>query len=94
MILYAGKNKLDKNCPTRVGFVVSKKVSKRAVKRNKIKRLMREKVRQLFIEDSLEILNTYQSLIFYAKPKILELEFNKISYIILTLFDMLANKKI
>ena len=95
MILYAGKNKLDKNCPTRVGFVVSKKVSKRAVKRNKIKRLMREKVRQMFLDnDSLNLLNAYQSLILSAKPKIIELENKEISNIILTLFDMLANKNI
>ena len=95
MILYAGKNKLDKNCPTRVGFVVSKKVSKRAVKRNKIKRLMREKVRQMFLDnDSLNLLNTYQSLILSAKPKIIELENKEISNIILILFDMLANKNI
>ena len=95
MILYAGKNKLDKNCPTRVGFVVSKKVSKRAVKRNKIKRLMREKVRQMFLDnDSLNLLNAYQSLILSAKPKIIELENKEISNIILILFDMLANKNI
>ncbi len=95
MILYAGKNKLDKNCPIRVGFVVSKKVSKRAVKRNKIKRLMREKVRQMFLDnDSLNLLNAYQSLILSAKPKIIELENKEISNIILTLFDMLANKNI
>ena len=39
--LFAGIVKKE-DCPTKVGFVVSKKVHKRAVKRNRLKRLMRE----------------------------------------------------
>ena len=34
-----------KNSPVKIGFVVSKKTHKRAVKRNRIKRLMRESIR-------------------------------------------------
>ena len=51
IVLYIGRIKFDKNCPTRVGFVVSKKVHKRAVKRNKIKRLMRENIRLILKKD-------------------------------------------
>ena len=92
--MFCGKKKTS-DYPTKIGFVVSKKIHKRAVKRNKIKRLMREKVRQMFLDnDSLNLLNTYQSLILSAKPKIIELENKEISNIILTLFDMLANKNI
>ena len=48
IVMYSGKIKTDKNCPTRVGFVVSKKIHKRAVKRNKIKRFMRESIKFFF----------------------------------------------
>ena len=91
--LYAGKNKLDKNCPTRVGFVVSKKVHKRAVKRNRIKRLMRENVRLMFKNNEADILNNYQSLIFFAKPQILDKNIYEIRNTILILLNKLANKK-
>ena len=94
MILYAGKIKQDKNCPTRVGFVVSKKVHKRAVKRNKIKRLMRENIRLMLKNDEFATLNEYQSLIFFAKEEILEKTFEEIRNTILILLEKLAIKKI
>jgi ribonuclease P protein component len=94
MITYAGKEKTDKNCPTRVGFVVSKKVHKRAVKRNKIKRLMRENIRLMFKNEECETLNQYQSLIFFAKEEILEKTFEEIRNTILILLEKLAIKKI
>ena len=94
IVLYAGKIKTDKNCPTRVGFVVSKKVHKRAVKRNKIKRLMRENIRLMFKNEECETLNQYQSLIFFAKEEILEKTFEEIRNTILILLEKLAIKKI
>ena len=94
IVLYAGKIKTDKNCPTRVGFVVSKKVHKRAVKRNKIKRLIRENIRLMLKNNELAELNNYQSLIFMAKEDILEKTFEEIRNTILILMDKLANKKI
>ena len=92
MVVYAGKPKTDKNCPTRVGFVVSKKVHKRAVKRNRIKRLIRENIRLMFKNNELAELNNYQSLIFIAKENILEKTFDEIRYTILILLDKLAKK--
>ena len=94
IILYEVKPKEDKNCPTRVGFVVSKKVHKRAVKRNKIKRLMRENIRLMFKNEECETLNQYQSLIFFAKEEILEKTFEEIRNTILILLEKLAIKKI
>lgn len=94
IVVYAGKIKTDKNCPTRVGFVVSKKIHKRATKRNRIKRLIRENIRLMLKNSELEEINNYQSIIFVAKKDILNKNFEEIRNTILILMDELANKKI
>ena len=94
MITYAGKEKTDKNCPTRVGFVVSKKVHKRATKRNRIKRLMRENIRLMIKNKELASIDNYQSLIFIAKQNMLNKNFEEIRNTILILMDKIANKNI
>ena len=62
---------------TKVGFVVSKKVHKRAVKRNRIKRLMRESYR-LQIKQSL-VNNRYLSVIFVGSSKLIDKSFEQIN---------------
>ena len=94
IVLYAGKIKTDKSCPTRVGFVVSKKIHKRAVIRNRIKRIMRENIRLMFKKNELDILDSYQSLIFMAKEGILDRNNEEIRNTILILLNKLANKNI
>ena len=75
--LFAGILKKDES-PTKVGFVVSKKVHKRAVKRNRLKRLMRESYRLLLKENNLGNSQKYLSLIFVGTEKALGKNFNEI----------------
>ncbi len=75
--LFAGILKKD-DSPTKVGFVVSKKVHKRAVKRNRLKRLMRESYRLLLKENNLGNSQKYLSLIFVGTEKALGKNFNEI----------------
>lgn len=74
LILYVGNKKRNESLPTRVGFVVGKKVSKKAVIRNRIKRQMREAYKELR-----EVgLREYQNLIFIARPGIIESDYKQI----------------
>lgn len=74
--LFLGKVKQNEY-PTKVGFVVSKKIHKRAVKRNRIKRLMRESYRLLIKEGAVS--DKYISLIFVASSKLLNMDYNGIN---------------
>ncbi len=66
--LFAGLKKKNTN-PTLAGFVVSKKTHKRAVKRNRLKRLMRESYRLLLKENAVGNSQDYMSLIFVGHEK-------------------------
>ena len=75
--LFAGIKKKE-NFPTKVGFVVSKKVHKRAVKRNRLKRLMRESYRLLLKEGQLGNSQKYMSLVFMGSDRALGKSFAEI----------------
>jgi ribonuclease P protein component len=89
IIMFCGKKK-DDEYPTKIGFVVSKKIHKRAVKRNRIKRLMRESLR-LYIKSNPNFNRKYKSLIFVATSKLLEKDFNEINYSIKKLMSTVEN---
>ena len=57
--------------------MVSKKIHKRAVRRNRIKRLMRESVR-LYIKDCENFDTKYMSLIFVASSRLLDKNFKEV----------------
>ncbi len=75
--LFAGIAKKE-DYPTKAGFVVSKKVHKRAVKRNRLKRLMRESYRILLKENNLGNSQKYVSLVFVGSEHALGKSFKQI----------------
>ena len=87
--LFAGIEKKEKETLTRVGFVVSKKTHKRAVKRNRLKRLMRESYRLLLKSGELANSQKYMSLIFVGHEKALSKKFDEVQIIIKKLLQEL-----
>ena len=83
--LFVGIKKTDDNQPTRVGFVVSKKTHKRAVRRNRLRRLMRESYRILQKENNLGNSQNHLSLIFVGGEKALDKTFLEMKEIVLKL---------
>ena len=75
--MFAGIEKKEYT-KTKVGFVVSKKVHKRAVKRNRLRRLMRESYRLLLKENNLGNSQKYLSLVFLGTENALGKNFNEI----------------
>ncbi|MDD3236572.1 MAG: ribonuclease P protein component [Candidatus Gastranaerophilales bacterium] len=88
-VAYLGREKKDTSLPTRFGFVVSKKFHKRAVKRNRIKRLMREAVRLFLKKDGAKSFEKYQSLIIIPKQRALNPKFSDVVFFMENIFEKL-----
>lgn len=82
VVLWVGKKKTDEIYPTKVGFVVGKKTHKRAVRRNRLKRLMRESYRLLLKENNLGNSQKFMSLIFIGYEKSLDKSFLEMKEIV------------
>ena len=93
IVLWVGKKKENIDYPTKAGFVVSKKTHKRAVKRNRLKRLMRESYRLLQKENQISKSQEYISLIFIGFEKALDKDFYEIKKIIYNLLVNIKNSR-
>ncbi len=87
--MFAGIKKKDAESLTRVGFVVSKKTHKRAVKRNRLKHLMRESYRLALKNNELGNSQNYMSLIFVGTDHALGKSFAEIQNIVNNLIQRL-----
>lgn len=87
--LFAGITKKSEDTNTLAGFVVSKKTHKRAVKRNRLKRLMREAYRLMLKSNDLGNSQNYMSLIFVGGEKALDKNFTEIQNILSSLIRRL-----
>lgn len=93
IVLWVGKKKTDSQFPTKAGFVVSKKTHKRAVKRNRLKRLMRESYRLLLKEGKISKSQQFISLIFIGYERALDKSFFEMKDIIDKLLDNIGETK-
>ncbi len=77
LILYVGQKNKNPQYPTKVGFVVGKKIHKKATKRNRIKRHIREAFKKYKIKHP-EYNNYWYSIIFLARNDSLDTDFNQV----------------
>ena len=77
---------IKKNISTRFGYIVSKKVDKKAVVRNKIKRIFRE-ISRMAIKDNIVLNNDYEII---AKKDIVNKSFWEIKD---TIYSLLKEEK-
>ncbi len=85
--IYFGREKNNPDISTKFAFVVSKKIHKRAVVRNRIRRLMRECVRLMIKNNQSPALNKYLSIIFVAKYNAVHADFMQIDNSVKSLLD-------
>jgi ribonuclease P protein component len=89
LCIYFGKEKTSDDITTKIAFVVSKKIHKRAVVRNRIKRLMRESIRLIIKNNEFNNIHKYISIIFIARSNAINKNFNEIDF---SVRNLLKNK--
>jgi ribonuclease P protein component len=63
----------------KIGFIVSKKIHKRAVQRNRIRRRLRELVRTSLLTERRQVLSQYKMLVFIARSGCVEASFQTLA---------------
>lgn len=91
LAIYIGKPKANPEVPTKIGIIVSKKVHKRAVKRNKIKRRLREIYIEAVKTGIAADIQESLSVIFIARIQILNIEYKQLKQAV---FELLEQFKI
>ncbi|MEI8377711.1 MAG: ribonuclease P protein component [bacterium] len=89
LVLYVGKEKTEEQ-NSRIGFIVSTKIHKRSVKRNRIKRLTREAYK-LALKNK-EINPPWISLIFTARENSLDADFKEVYNSVVSLVNKMDKK--
>lgn len=89
--IYFGREKTNPQQDTKFAFVVSKKIHKRAVVRNRIKRLMRESVRLMIKNGEINHIYKYMSVICVAKPASVGNDFPSVNASLSTLISKKSN---
>jgi ribonuclease P protein component len=92
LCIYFGKEKTSDEYTTKIAFVVSKKIHKRAVVRNRIKRLMRESFRLILKENKFNFIHNYISIICVAKTSSINTDFSMVNNLITKLLAQKSNK--
>ncbi len=90
LCIYFGKEKTNSDLQTKIAFVASKKIHKRAVIRNRIKRLMRESFRLIIKKSEFKNIDKYISIICVAKSDSVKADFHSID---ISLKTLLAKKQ-
>lgn len=66
--------------PTRFGLIISKKIDKRAVRRNRIKRQLREVIRTQVLPQCNGVLNRYGIIVIVVRTGILKASYREIQH--------------
>jgi ribonuclease P protein component len=85
-LTHAAHIPLEARRPTRFGFIVSKKIHKRAVRRNKIRRRLREIVRRDLLSRHADLLAPFSTIVIVARDGSLVASYEELRAALLQVF--------